>query len=87
METERIEPDGAVVRLSKNELLILNNSLNEVCNALDTPEFSTRIGAQLENVEQLLSQISFTYDTLEDMSRHEALSPPVPGKTYLDNLR
>jgi hypothetical protein len=50
--------DGVVVALSKEELLILNNALNEVCNALDIREFQTRMGANREEVLALLRQVN-----------------------------
>ncbi|MCI0438269.1 MAG: hypothetical protein L0177_03955 [Chloroflexi bacterium] len=57
MKIRRFESDGAVVSLSTHELAILNNALNEVCNGLDIAEFSTRMGAELEEAEGLLNQI------------------------------
>jgi hypothetical protein len=62
MKIEHIEPGNTVIRLSNDELLILNNALNEVCNALDHAEFSTRMGAELESVEELLCQIGAVVD-------------------------
>src|SRR5437879_6345730 len=35
-----------LVRLTKTDLLILNNAVNEVCNGIDIPEFQTRIGVR-----------------------------------------
>jgi len=43
--------------MSSDEVGILNNALNEVCNALDNAEFSTRMGAELGEVQQLLHQM------------------------------
>ncbi len=57
MKIRRLKSDGAVVSLSAHELAILNNALNEVCNGLDIAEFSTRMGAELEEAEKLLDQI------------------------------
>ena len=50
--------------LSKDELLILNNALNEVCNGIeiDEFEFSARIGAQREQAQALLRRITALYD-------------------------
>jgi hypothetical protein len=66
MKIERIELDSTLIRLSKEELLILNNALNEVCNALDRAEFSTRMGAELEDVEELLCQIGAMIDATRE---------------------
>lgn len=71
MEIEQIYSTYALIRLSTDELLILNNALNEVCNALDIPEFSTRMGAELEEVKSLLRQIGEMLDTQEQQSKKE----------------
>jgi hypothetical protein len=65
MKIQHIEANKALVRLSNDELLILNNALNEVCHGLDLVEFSTRMGAELEDVQELLSQIGKVIDTME----------------------
>lgn len=57
MKIERVEIDEVLIRFSNDELLILNNALNEVCNALDLAEFSTRMGSELADVDKLLRQI------------------------------
>ena len=44
MTIVELRRDAALVRLTSEELIILNNSLNEVVNALDLSEFSTRMG-------------------------------------------
>ncbi len=62
MKAERIEPNNTLIRFSNKELLILNNALNEVCNALDRVEFSTRMGAELQDVRDLLRQIGEVAD-------------------------
>jgi len=49
---------GATIEFSDDELYILNNALNEVCNALAIPEFSTRMGAEREDASDLLEQIN-----------------------------
>ena len=58
MKTHTIANACATVELSLDELRILNNSLNEVCNGLDFPEFTTRMGATLPEVQQLLEEIN-----------------------------
>lgn len=65
MKMQSIEANEALVRLSNDELMILNNALNEVCHGLDLIEFSTRMGAELEDVQELLSQIGKVIDAIE----------------------
>ena len=48
----------AVIRFSNDELIILNNALNEICNGVDIPQFETRVGYPRERVEALLEQIN-----------------------------
>lgn len=68
MKVERVEAKEAIIRFSPDELLLLNNALNEVCNGLDIDEFSTRMGAELEDVEKLLQQIGEAIDTMNPTS-------------------
>ncbi len=43
--------------LTLEELCIINNALNEVCHGIDVPEFSTRMGASLTEVQALLDKV------------------------------
>jgi hypothetical protein len=47
------------LKLSQDELLLLNNALNEVCNGvhIDDAEFSTRLGASRNDARRLLERI------------------------------
>ncbi|MEH1841577.1 MAG: hypothetical protein V7L20_23225 [Nostoc sp.] len=65
MQIEQVEKEIATIRLNKEELVILNNVLNEVCNGLDLKEFSIRVGTPRENVEELLAQIGKIIDAME----------------------
>jgi hypothetical protein len=65
MQIEQIGKETTTIRLSKEELVIINNALNEVCNGLDLNEFSTRMGETRKNVEELLFQIRKIIDAME----------------------
>jgi hypothetical protein len=58
VEVIKRERDAATLRFSEEELYILNNALNEVCNGLHISEFSTRMGAEREEALQQLEQIN-----------------------------
>ncbi|ADG09441.1 hypothetical protein B7G68_04800 [Caulobacter segnis] len=47
------------IRLSIHELTLLSNALNEVCNGgdIDDAEFATRLGAERDELRQLLENI------------------------------
>ena len=48
-----------LLELTSDELRIINNALNEVCNGIDLRgEFSTRIGCSLEDALLLLTKIN-----------------------------
>jgi len=47
----------ATVQLSSDDLLILSNSLNEVCHGIDVPEFTSRIGVSRERAEELFQEV------------------------------
>jgi hypothetical protein len=55
---------SAEVFLSEEELLAMTNALNEVCNALEVPEFSTRIGLDRNAALQLLREMSDLCDKI-----------------------
>jgi hypothetical protein len=54
----------AILEFSLEELFILNNALNEVCNGMRVPEFATRMGAELDEVDDLLDQIHSIIDQM-----------------------
>ena len=49
MEVLRLDPHAAEVRLTRSELAIINNALNEICHGIEVPEFArgTRRVAEL----------------------------------------
>lgn len=65
MKVIKCTNDAIDLQLSKRELVMLNNSLNEVCNGIDIFEFDTRIGASLEEVNKLLQALGRLLDQLE----------------------
>jgi hypothetical protein len=58
MQVRESDPSHIVLDLSRNELILLNNSLNEVCHDLHLPDFGTRLGAGWDELEALHRQIS-----------------------------
>lgn len=55
-----VAPPKATIELSAEELVLVVNALNEVCNGLDISEFATRLGGSREAAEQLLSEVQAT---------------------------
>jgi hypothetical protein len=56
MEVLRRDPHAAEIRLTRGELAIINNALNEICHGIDLPEFATRIGAEPAEARRLLAE-------------------------------
>ena len=58
IETE-ITRDGATLALSVDELMILNNALNEVCNGIHIPdsEFQTRMAVERSEARAVLDRV------------------------------
>ncbi len=50
------------IAFSRSEAKILHQALNEVCNGLSLPEFETRMGANRDEVENLLSRLTEILD-------------------------
>ena len=51
--------ETADIRFSNEELVIISNALNEICNGveIDDVEFATRMGAEREEVRSLLESL------------------------------
>jgi len=66
MRMDLVSRTGDLVRLdlSESELTIINNALNEVANGLDLAEFSTRMGAERDDVQWLLQEVREILDRL-----------------------
>jgi hypothetical protein len=53
--------DAAVLELTTNEVVIVSNAINEICNgpeAIEDWEFRTRVGASRSEAEALLQRLS-----------------------------
>jgi hypothetical protein len=71
MQLEEKENKDAIVRLNHQELVMLNNALNEVCNGLDLDEFSIRMGAEIEEVEALLKEVGSIINTIDATEKND----------------
>jgi hypothetical protein len=63
----KVGGDGADVRLSSDELRILNNALNEICNGSTAPEgweFQTLIGVERSEALSLLKTFAALFRNL-----------------------
>jgi hypothetical protein len=62
MEMKDLGRSSANVELTRAELILVNNALNEVCNGVadlrDDQEFATRLGASRSDAQGLLSSLS-----------------------------
>ena len=56
MQSRKVTTDTATVEVDQEECRIIAQALNEVCNGIDLPEFSTRLGAEREDVLRLLGE-------------------------------
>ncbi|RMR54451.1 hypothetical protein ALP83_200039 [Pseudomonas syringae pv. actinidiae] len=68
MEIINSSRNFANVSFNRDELLVLNSALNEICNGLDMFEFETRIGADREFVASLLRKIGLLLDNMDCQS-------------------
>jgi hypothetical protein len=62
MQLLRTGSEQADIRLSWNELRLINNALNEVCHGLDVLEFVTRLGTSRAEARALLDRIGAVID-------------------------
>ena len=63
----QIGTNRSQIELGLEEILILNNSLNEVCNGIDLFEFATRMGVDRERVRLLLAESSELFELMESL--------------------
>jgi hypothetical protein len=58
MKIQTFHKNTAEVTISSDELSIINNALNEVCNGIDLRgEFDTRMGCTLQEARELLKTV------------------------------
>jgi hypothetical protein len=68
-EMKLVEAIGTnmTLALSDEELYIVHQALNEVCNGISLFEFSTRMGAEREEVRELLRSVGDALDEYESI--------------------
>jgi hypothetical protein len=69
MEIIDIAAERSQVQIGRDEHLIVNAALNEVCNGVAVFEFETRIGADRARVAALLKEVGALLDKMD--SPHE----------------
>lgn len=65
MRTDRLTAQEARVALSKQDLLILANTLNLVCQGIDVSDFDDVIGADREAALALWQDLVDTFDAVD----------------------
>jgi hypothetical protein len=69
MKIKGVANSMAVIELNSDEIGILNNALNEVCNGISLEgEFDTRMGCTVEEARHLLAEINELGKSLENPS-------------------
>lgn len=53
------------INVSRDELLVINAALNEVCNGVELFEFETRIGASKARALEVLGEIGQMLDRMD----------------------
>jgi hypothetical protein len=67
MKIKGVANSMAVIELNSDEIGILNNALNEVCNGISLEgEFDTRMGCTVEEAKHLLAEINKLGKSLEN---------------------
>lgn len=65
MKLTRMESHDLEVLISYDELLIVYNALNELCNGIEVYEFHTRIGASIDEFQRIVKTIGNMIETAE----------------------
>jgi hypothetical protein len=67
MKIKGVANSMAMIELNSDEIGILNNALNEVCNSTSLEgEFDTRMGCTVEEARHLLAEINKLGKSLEN---------------------
>jgi hypothetical protein len=61
MKAIDIKEEEITLTISKAELGVLSNALNEACNAIEVWEFEKRMGVSPDQARDLLSQLTAIY--------------------------
>lgn len=61
MNALELKKDKIIIELSLDELGVLSNSLNEVCDGIEVWEFDTRIGTDIKTARVILKNLSSIY--------------------------
>ena len=64
MEIINADTKCSQIAIGREDLLIMNAALNEVCNGIALFEFETRMGADRERVTALLKEIGSLLDKM-----------------------
>ncbi len=65
MDVITIKNDQVSLDLSADEMLLLSNSLNEICNGIKVREFEIRIGDK-DQARTLLRAMSSSFDKMQE---------------------
>ena len=65
MEVINTAAEHSQIEIDRDELLILNAALNEICNGIAVFEFETRIGADRARVAALLNEVGALLDKMD----------------------
>lgn len=61
MNAKQISKEKITIEISKEELGVLSNALNEVCNGIEVWEFDTRMGIKIEGAKAILESLTSIY--------------------------
>lgn len=61
MNAVKFHEEKIILEISKNELKVLINALNEVCNSIEEWEFETRMGIYIEDATTMLEYLISIY--------------------------
>jgi hypothetical protein len=71
MNAVKINKDKITLELSKNELGVLGNALNEVCNGIEVWEFDTRMGIKIDDARNILEYLISIYTKASQASSND----------------
>ena len=71
MNAVKLTPETITLEISKHELGVLTNALNEVCNGIEVWEFDTRMGIKIEGARAILDALASIYKSADIQTRFD----------------
>lgn len=61
MKLQHISNETVIIEFSKNDLGLIDNALNEVCNGIEVKDFDRKMGVTIDDARKILRDLTSFY--------------------------